>query len=99
MLVWVVNRAGRAALGIAAALLVVALATAYLGYRFASWPVRRLARDNPAAARRAALFGLVGAIGATVAVYRETRADPEPELDDDEPGPEPELGLGYTPRP
>jgi len=41
----------------------------------------------------------VGAIGATVAVYRETRADPEPELDDDEPGPEPELGLGYTPRP
>jgi hypothetical protein len=98
MIAWMVNRAGRAALGIAAALLVVALATAYLGYRFASWPVRRLARDNPAAARRAALFGLVGAVGATVAVYRETRDRDEPD-DDDEPAAEPDPGVGYTPLP
>lgn len=82
------NRAARGAIGIAFLLACIALAFTWAAYRLASWPLRRLARDDPAAAKRQAMFQLVGAIAVLAGTLRAMPREPGP----DATGPEPERG-------
>ena len=74
----IVNRAGRAALGIAFCLAVLALAFTYAGYRLTTWPIRKLAERDPRTAKRQAAIGLVAALGVLVAALRESGGGESP---------------------
>jgi type II secretory pathway component PulM len=95
-----VNRAARGAAGLAFVFAVIALAFVWAAYRLASWPLRRIARDNPATAKRQAILAVVSSIAVAAAVLRST-ADDEPDEPDDEPDePDDEPGgdeRNYTP--